>query len=220
MHEAPTAWRAADEGRHDGVSVEEWTFGFWSRDGSSGGIVLLRHLRPTRRTWYWAAFVRAGAPLLHVSDWEAPLPASGLAVRAEGLWADHTCEAPFEQWTVANEAYAVSLEDPADALDRAYGHAAPLAFDLEWYASAPARPLAAGYEQDGEVHGVIELGDGASTLEGEPAHRTHRWAMNLAPLDLAPAFAHLGPRAPVRFPDGTAMDLVLTAEGWRSRVPR
>ena len=85
-----------------------------------------------------ARLARTGEPLLHVTDWEVPLPAAGLALRSHGLWADHICEAPFEQWTVANETYAVALDDPADALDRAYGTAAALAFDVEWYASAAA----------------------------------------------------------------------------------
>jgi hypothetical protein len=57
-------------------------------------------------------------------------------------------------------------------------------------------------------------------LEGEPAGRTHRWGEALPPLPVAPALAHLGPRAPVRLPDGTVIDLVLTSDGWRSRGAR
>ena len=130
-------------GSPHGAAVEEWTFSFWTADGSAGGIVLLRLLPPARRCWYWAALARAGEP--------AP-PRGGLGgavatgrARACGptaLWADHICEAPFEQWTVANETYAVALDDPADALGRAYGTAAPLAFDLEWYATGPPTPIA------------------------------------------------------------------------------
>ena len=46
-----------------------------------------------------------------------------------------TCaRSPFEQWTVQNECYAVALDDPADALGRAYGESTPVAFDVEWYA--------------------------------------------------------------------------------------
>ena len=213
-------WPAGDEKAHPGVAEEEWTFSFWEPDGSAGGMVVLR-LRPAEKTcWYWAALVRAGLPLLHVVDWDAPLPRANLTVRAEGLWADHVCEAPFEQWTVVNETYAVALDDPADALGRAYGTVAPVAFDLEWYASSPARTLAEGYEQSGEVHGAVELGDGPMELTAATAHRTHRWSDALPPLRYEPAVAHLGLRAPVRFPDGTELDLVLTAEGWRARVPR
>ncbi len=211
---------AAEEGRHDAVAAEEWTFTFWSPDGASGGVVLLRHDRVGKRTGYWSALVRAGAPLLHVSDWDAPLPAAGLSVRSPGLWADHTCEAPFEQWTVVNETYAVALDDPADVLDRAYGTAAPLALDLEWYAAGPAGDLTDGYEQAGEVHGVVELGEGPLALDGVPAHRTHRWGVVLGPPAFPLALAHLGPRAPVRLPGGDVLDLVLTSDGWRQREPR
>ena len=47
----------------------------------------------------------------------------------------------FEQWTVANEAYAVALDHPDDALGRAHGRPAPVAFDIEWYAEAAPEPL-------------------------------------------------------------------------------
>jgi hypothetical protein len=213
-------WAAADELRHADAGAEEWTFSFWTADGSAGGLVLLRLLPASRTCWYWAALVRRGEPLLHVTDWEAPLPRVGLAVRSDGLWADHVCEAPFEQWTVANETYAVALDDPADALGRAFGTSAPLAFDLEWYASSAPTAVAGGYEQQGEVHGVVELGGGALDVVASPAHRTHRWSDTLAPWTPGPAVAHLGLRAVARLPDGTVVDLVLTAGGWRSRVPR
>ena len=212
-------WSPADDEGH-GAAAEEWTFSFWSIGGETGGIVLLRLLPVARQCWYWAALARAAQPLLHVADWDAPLPRVGLTVRADGLWADHTCEAPFEQWTVANETYAVALDDPADAVGRAYGTAAALALDLEWYATGEAAPVADGYEQTGEVHGRIELGEGAMELTGAPAHRTHRWGPSLRPPHFEPAVAHFGLRALARLPDDAELDLVLTPDGWRSRVPR
>jgi hypothetical protein len=215
-------WSAADEGPHPTSSAEEWTFSFWAVDGALGVIVLLRLLPVARRSWYWSALVRRDAPLLHLTDWEAPLPRSGagLAVRSSGLWADHICEAPFQQWTVANEAYAVALDDPDDALGRAYGVTAPIALDVEWYAAGPPSAVADGYEQQGEVHGTIELADGRLELDGLPAHRSHRWGDDLPVPPAEPVVAHLGLRAPARLPDGSVVDLVLTADGWRSRVPR
>jgi len=213
-------WRAADEQRHADAAVEEWTFTFWAADGSAGGLVLLRLLPATRTCWYWSALVRAGRPLLHVNDWDAPLPRQGLTVRSEGLWADHICEAPLEQWTVANETYAVALDDPADALGRAYGTSAAMAFDLEWYATAGPTEIEGGYEQEGEVHGAVELGEGPLEVEAARGRRTHRWGDALEPWLPPPAVAHLGRRAVTRLPDGTVVDLALTADGWRSRVPR
>jgi len=214
-----SAWPASDERRHADVAVEEWAFSFWTPDGDVGGVVWLRHHPPARTAWYWSALVRAGHPLLHVTEWAAPLPSAGLALRAESLWADHVCESPFEQWTVANEAYAVALDDPADALGAAFGGIAPMAFDLEWYAAGPPEACPGGYAQRGEVHGVIELGDGALELDGQPAARSHRWGAELPVLPPPPAWAHRGLRAPVRFPDGALLDLVLTPDGWRSRAP-
>jgi hypothetical protein len=212
-------WRPADEGRHLGEE-EEWTFTFWARDGSMGGLVLVR-LRPAERVvWYWSALARAGAPLVHVADWDVPLPATGLTLRSHAFWAEHICEAPFEQWTVANETYAVALDDPSDALGRAYGDAVPVAFDLEWYATEEPQVIPDGYEQAGEVHAVVELASGPVAFDAAPAHRTHRWTERLGPWFAGAALAHLAPRAPVQLPDGTLLDLVLTSDGWRRRVPR
>jgi hypothetical protein len=215
-------WSTADEGPHATSEVEEWTFSFWAADGTLGATVLLRLLPSERRCWYWSALARRDAPFLHLADWDVPLPrpGAGLTIRSAGLWADHVCEAPFQQWTVANEAYAVALDDPDDALGRAYGVATPIALDVEWYATGPPSAVAGGYEQRGEVHGTIELEDGRLELDGLPGHRSHRWGDDLAPPTAEPALAHLGLRAPARLPDGSVADLVLTADGWRSRVPR
>ena len=110
----------------------------------------------------------------------------------------------MEQWTVANETYAAALDDPDDALGRAYGVPTALSWDLEWYATAPRPGLCAdGYEQAGVVHGVIELGGADPIHLGEvPAHRWHRWGDQLGPVELAEAFAHTGLRR--RSPSPTA----------------
>ena len=131
--------------------------------------------------WYWAALSRVGAPLLHVADWHVPLRSNPLLVKGDGLWAEHTCDAPMEQWTVTNETYAAALDDPDDALDRAYGVPTALSWDLEWYATSQPRSASHGYEQAGVVHGDIELG-GADRLRltEASAHRWHRWDAQLA----------------------------------------
>jgi len=168
--------------------------------------------------WYWAAVARPEAPLIHVADWSVPLRSDPLLVKGDGLWAEHTCDAPMEQWTVANETYATALDDPGDALGRAYGAPTAVAFDLEWYATAPPQSVAAGYEQTGVVHGLVELaGTAGLQLREVPAHRWHRWGDRLDPVPLPEAFAHAGVRAPFAFPDGTVADWTLTPDGWRSR---
>jgi hypothetical protein len=172
-----------------------------------------------RAAWYWAALVRAGEPLLHVADWRVPLRSNPLLVKGDGLWAEHTCDAPMEQWTVANETYAAALDDPDDALGRAYGVPTALSWDLEWYATSPPAAIGLdGYQQAGVVHGQIEIGAARSVhLSETPAHRWHRWGTRLAPLAVPEAFAHTGLRASFGFPDGTVADWVLTPDGWRER---
>lgn len=94
-----------------------------------------------------------------------------------------------------------------------------MAFDLEWYATEPALAVPGGYGQVGVVHGLVELADGPLHLTEVPGHRWHRWGAALAPVDVPPAYAHTGLRAPFAFPDGTTTDWVLTPDGWRSRAP-
>lgn len=210
-------WAAADERPHPGAATEEWTFEWWSPDGRVGGVTGYR-LVGAADAWYWWGLVRPDHPLLHITEFEITRRADPMIAKAQAMWAEFTCEAPFEQWTLGNETYAVYLDDPADALDRAYGDAVPIASDLEWYATGEATPIVHGYEQYGALHGLVELLDGPVELVELPAHRTHRWSPGpLAPVERASAFAHLGLRAPFRFPDGSHIDLVLGADGWRAR---
>jgi hypothetical protein len=229
---------AFDDAPHPGAAIEEWVFAAWNADGTLG--LISGHRIVGRVAWYWAALARAGLPLLHVTDFEVPRRADPFIVKGEGLWAEHHCVAPLEQWSVGNEAFASALEDPDDALGRAYGDPTPMAFDLEWYASAPPSPLEPpgeragyefGYEQRGVVHGTIEMVSEPSIELAEiAAHRWHRWVTtsdphhqpsetpSLGPLVLPNAVAHTGVRAPFAFPDGTTSDLVLSPRGWSRRA--
>jgi hypothetical protein len=207
--------RRADEMRHADAAAEEWVFTAWTADGTVG---LVSGLRVTgSASWYWAALARAGRELLHVTDWSVPPRADPLLVKGHGLWAEHTCDAPMEQWTVANETYAAALDDPTEALGRAYGVPTAMAFDLEWYATAEPVAVADGYVQDGVVHGLVELPGDPLHLSEVPSRRWHRWGSALEPVLLEEAFAHTGLRAPFAFPDGTVADWVLTPDGWRQR---
>jgi hypothetical protein len=186
----------------------------WTDAGTAGAFTWLTLLPNQRRAWYWSALVRHGEPLLHVADLEVPLPPSGLRVRTTGLWADHHCEVPFEQWTVRNECYAVALDDPDDALGRAYGTSTPIAFDIEWYATDPTLDVTNGYEQAGVAHAIIELAGKPMTLEGDSS-RTHTWGAWSVPDDPPPTGLH----APLVLdgPDGPrAVQRTLTPVGWRT----
>jgi hypothetical protein len=227
VNDVARRWTGADERSHTGAQEEEWTFSFWSPDGSIAGFTSYR-LVGTGDAWYCWALARRGRSLLHVTEFDIPRRSDPMIAKAQAMWSEYTCEAPFEQWTVGNETYAVGLEDPEEALGRIYGEAVPIASDIEWYATGDPQPLDHGgddelfygYEQVGVVHGAVELVDGGLDLEELPAHRTHRWIFDgpLPPLRLATAVAHLGVRVPFRFPDNSVLDLVLTADGWRRRT--
>lgn len=229
--------------RHAGT-IEEWVFAAWTPDAMLGVISGHRIVGPT--AWYWAALARANTPLLHITDFDVPVRADPFIVKGEAMWAEHFRDAPMEQWSIGNETYAAALDDPADALGRAYGHPTPIAFDLEWYrtgdpvslTAGPDRPAADrdgttgggdaastdvdGYRQLGVVHGSIEvLGEPTIDLAEVPACRWHRWTLagtaELSALDLPIAAAHTGIRAPFGFPDQSVLDLVLTPTGWATR---
>lgn len=195
-------------------------FGAWTNDGRLG--VISGHRIVGRRAWYWAALGRVGRPLLHITDFDVPVRPDPFIVKGEALWAEHTCDEPMEQWSVGNETYAAALDDPDDALGRAYGRPTPIAFDLEWYATAAPSLCESGYEQTGVVHGAIEiLGEDSVELVEVPGRRWHRWRfddVHLAPPALASVAAHTGVRAPFRFPDGATSDWVLTGDGWANRT--
>ena len=228
----PLRGEGLHEGRHPEAAIEEWVFAAWTPDARLG--VISGHRLVGRTAWYWAALAREGRPLLHITDFEVPVRSDPFIVKGEALWAEHHCDADMEQWSIGNETYASAIEHPEDALGLAYGDPTPIAFDLEWYATAPARSLVpsdgesaagyeqAGYEQAGVVHGVIDvLGESRLELAEIPAHRWHRWTTvgdHLAPLALPSVTAHTGVRSPFAFPDGTTSDLVLTAAGWALRA--
>jgi hypothetical protein len=206
-----------DEARHqpdtDPWWAETFVFDLWSADAGVGAFTWLTLLPVQRRAWYWCVLVRADEPLLHVADIDLPLPTAGLRVRTTGLWADHQCEAPFEQWTVRNECHAVALDDPADALGRAYGTAAPIALDLEWYAAAGPLAVPHGYTQTGEGHAVIEVVGGPLEVVGAAA-RSHTWGplALVGPGDAADVGA--GVVAYLRGPGSLTVERRLTQAGW------
>ena len=143
-----------DERPHAAAGSEEWLFACWEPDGSTGLLSGYRRHGDIGPHWYWAALVRVGEPLLHVTEWHVPPRSDPFLVKAPGLWAEHTIDAPLQQWTVANETYATALDDPSDALGRAYGVPTAVAFDLEWYATAVGTPYARPRASDGSSRAV------------------------------------------------------------------
>jgi len=112
-------------------------FDFATPDASFGGSVrLARHLAGGHAI-YWACVVGDDRPLVTVRDDDVPLPRGAtLEVRTSGLWSAIHTETAGAHWTVGLEAFALSLDDPAEAWGDERGDLVPLGFDLEWEATA------------------------------------------------------------------------------------
>jgi hypothetical protein len=173
----------SEAGRHAGGAEllwgESWYFDFAADDASIGGYVRLGLYPNLRVAWYWAYLVRPGHSLVAVRDHEVELPRGQvLEVRGEGLWSALTCEEPNNHWSIGLEAFAVAMDDPADAYRGERGDRVGLGFDLEWEASGPVYPYSTvtRYEQPCSVHGDILIGEDRLSFTG-PGQRDHSWGI-------------------------------------------
>jgi hypothetical protein len=184
----PVVWRLVptngDESKHpagpERLWSESWYFDFAAPDGSLGGYVRLGLYPNSGAAWYWATLVGDGRPLLLVRDHEVPLPkGDSLEIRSEALWADLNCETPHEHWSMGLEAFAVGLDDPADAYHGERGDRVGLGFDLEWEAiSRPYDyPGMSRYEQPCRVHGEILVGRNERIEFDGIGQRDHSWGV-------------------------------------------
>ena len=215
----PDGLVASDDRAHRDATTEEWTFSWWSVDAAMAGFTMYR-LNAGKPAWYCWGLSRVGQPFVQVVESDLSVRRDPMIAKADAFWAEFTCESPFEQWTLGNEMHAVALDDPSDALGRAYGDAVPIASDLEWYATERAMPIDNGYSQIGVLMGDIETVNGVIAVPEVRSERTRRWTTRsaLPPLFEAARVAHLGRRVAFRFDHDTSLDLVLTPEGWRSRT--
>ncbi len=204
---------AADEHEHPEQAVETWWWWGWTEPATAGWFVGLE-LRG-RRFDYWAGLVRHGQPYLYLAELDGAGRRAGLELKPAEMWADHVCDAPFEQWSLGNEGYGVLLDDPGDACGDAFGRRVPVAMDIEWGAVRAAERRDHGYVQDGEFDAVVELTEGDLHLAG-PARRLHLWGVPHIPSDLAAPYAGL--RAPYRRSDGRCVLQVLGSGGWLART--
>ena len=213
-----------DEHRHEPEGddwQERWTFEAWDIDGTFGAVAAVTLLPRARQAWYWAAVVRKGHPLLTLVDSELSLPSTSLAIRGEGLWADHVCETPLEHWTVANEAFSVALDDPDEALGAQRGVLVPLGIDLEWESAADPVEGPGGYSIEATVSGEILIADGSLGIDAIGRWR-HEWGRLEWPEP--PARVPQGLRAPLRIiqSDSTPLlvERVVNEDGWHEWLRR
>jgi hypothetical protein len=205
----------ADELRHADVAVEAWWWWGWTTEIDIGWFVGLE-LRGQRFD-YWAGLARAGEPYLYIEELDGRGLREGLEIKPPEMWAGHTCDSPFQQWSLGNEAHGVLIDDPEDVLRRPYGDLAPVTFDIEWYANGAAEEIAHGYQQAGEFDMEIELADGVVATDGL-AHRLHVWGVPFLPTTFAMPEGEDLLRAPYRRHDGRGVLQVLTRDGWLART--
>ena len=192
------------------VWTETWCFEFGA--GPFGGMAAITLVPFESQAWYWSALMRAGEPLLILSDFEVRLPKRTLEIRGEGLWAMQVCEEPLEHWTIGNEAFAIALDDPQEALGRGLGVPTAFGFDLEWERHGDVEGVADGYSVPALVHGVVLVAD--AQLEIAAAGRWwHRWGTGTL-AQVSDGRWPPGRRAPVRMPWGH-LEMILTEDGWQ-----
>ncbi len=174
---------AADELAHppgdERLWGESWYFDFTNREGTLGGYVRLGLYPNLGVAWYWACLVGEGRPLVTVIDHEVALPkAPSMEIRADGLWADHTVETPFEHMSLGCEAFAVAVDDPAEVYGDLRGERVPFGFDLEWETVGGAYPYPGvdRYEVPCRVTGEVLVGQERIELDG-PGQRDHSWGV-------------------------------------------
>lgn len=209
---------AFDEGRHEPGGpgwLERWTFEAWDEGAALGALAAITLVSSERRAWYWSALIRDGEPLLTIVDTDLRMPATSLAIRGEGLWADHICETPLDHWTIANEAFAVALDDADEALGAQRGVLVPLGLDLEWEARGAPASTDDGYVVPARVSGEILVADSTLTVDVVGRWR-HEWGVLTWPGASTPT--PVGLRAPLRIDrHGQApvlVERVLARDGW------
>jgi hypothetical protein len=180
----PPGLTAGDERHHppgdEAWWNESWYFDFATTDGSLGGYVRLGLYPNQGVAWYWACLVGEGRPLVIVTDHDVAPPRSGsLEVRADGLWADHTVEVPFDHVTLGCEAFALGVDDPAEVYGAARGDRVPFGLDLDWDTDGSAYVYPPGttrYEVPCRVHGQALVGDESVEVDAI-GQRDHSWGV-------------------------------------------
>jgi hypothetical protein len=142
--------------------VNRWLLDFAGAPGDPiAGFVRLELRHDSARFWTYLVGVPDVDGVLVVRDHEVLLPRQGLEIRADGLWAELTCETPREHWTFGLESFGIRLDDPADALRAGgeIGDRVAVGLDLEWEVGTGGPPA-------GIVHGEVLVARARFELDG------------------------------------------------------
>jgi hypothetical protein len=142
--------------------VRRWLLDFAGVESEPiAGFVRLELRDDIARFWTYLVGVPDVDGVLVVRDHEVLLPRQALEIRADGLWAELTCETAGEHWTFGVESFGVRLDDPIDALRAGgeIGDRVAVGLDLEWEVGAGGPPA-------GIVHGDVLVGRARFELDG------------------------------------------------------
>lgn len=174
---------AEHERRHSPDDVELWNESYYldwfTEDGSLGGYLRIGFYPNMNRIWYWGCLVGRARPLVMVTSHDVPLPKhpQSLEVRTEGIWADHSVDAPLEQMSVNLEAFALELDDPTDMYREPRGTRVPFGFELDFVTDRAAYlwpPIQDRYEIPCSVHGTVQVGSEVIEVDAW-GQRDHSW---------------------------------------------
>ncbi len=177
-----------DEKRHAAGTDPWWgeTWGFEFVDSAHDLAAFVRYVVYPKRgsCWFWVGVIYGDEPVVLCRDLSVPVPSQPavLEIRSSALWSHAICETPFEHWSVAMEAYAVALDDPAVAYSGEFGDRIGLAFDLEWETrdsrvdriEEHSGELVRGYRQTSLVTGDLQLDDAKIEVTAT-GQRDHLW---------------------------------------------
>jgi hypothetical protein len=142
--------------------VNRWLLDFAGAPGDPiAGFVRLELRHDSARFWTYLVGVPDVDGVLVVRDHEVLLPRQGLEIRADGLWAELTCETPREHWTFGLEAFGVRLDSARDALRAGgeIGERIAVGLDIEWEVGADGPPA-------GIVHGDVLVARATHAIDG------------------------------------------------------
>ncbi|MFN0093096.1 MAG: hypothetical protein ACKVWR_22900 [Acidimicrobiales bacterium] len=153
---------------NEATGCEWWSFDLATPQRSFGLHLELVRWPAAGRAWCWTGVLEAGRPLVTVVETDIAAPRAGFDWRAQGLWVEVVVEAPGRRWSVGLEAFALALDDPADALGACRGERIPLGYDLEWETEGGLdHPL-------GAAHGEVLIGAAAYEVAGDGGARFTR----------------------------------------------